>query len=76
MSIDDAEVQKKLDKAIEWYKQYVIAGITPDFDPANKKDAAMWAHLVAITSGGDDIQADIDRLEELEEEIAVKVLSW
>ena len=72
MSIDDTEVQKKLDKAIEWYKQYVIAGITPDFDPANKKDAAMWAHLVAITSGGDDIQADIDRLEELEEEIAVK----
>ena len=68
MPIDDAKVQETLDKAIEWYKEYVVKGVTPDYDPANKGDADMWAHLVAITSGGDDIQKDLDRLEELESE--------
>ncbi len=72
MPIDDAEVQKKLDRAIEWYKQYVVAGRTPDFDLANKKDRAMWEHLINITTPKGSVQNDIDRLEDLEEEIAEK----
>ena len=68
LALDEAETQRMVDKAIEWYKEYVIKGVTPDYDPANKGDADMWAHLVAISSGGDDIQKDLDRLEELEAE--------
>lgn len=68
LALDEEETQRMVDKAIEWYKEYVIKGVTPDYDPANKGDADMWAHLVAITSGGDDIQKDIDRLEEVEAE--------
>ena len=72
MPIDDAEVQKKLDKAIEWYKEYVVAGKTPDFDPTNPGDVAMWEHLINITSDDPQVQADIDRLEVLEQELGEK----
>lgn len=72
MDIDDTEVQKKLDKAIEWYKEYVIAGRTPDFDVTNKGDREMWEHLLNITSADPQVQADIDRLEDLEQELDEK----
>lgn len=70
MPIDEEETKKMIDRAIAWYKEYVLKGITPEYDPSNKGDADMWAHLVAITSG--DIQSDIDRLEELEAELEEK----
>ena len=75
MKISDKKVTKTLEKAIGWYKEYVIAGKTPDFDPSNKGDKEMWEHLINITSPKDGVVADIDRLEKLEEEIAEKEAS-
>ena len=72
LKISETKVKKKLAEAIKWYKKYVVAGITPDFDLANKGDRDMWEHLVNITSSTGSIQDNIDRLEALEEEIAEK----
>ena len=70
LKISETKVKKKLADAIKWYKEYVVAGKTPDFDLANKGDREMWEHLVNITSPAGSVQDDIDRLEGLEEEIA------
>jgi len=72
MPIDDAKVHDMLDKAIEWYKEFVVGGKTPDFDPTNTGDLDMWNHLLNITSDDPQVQADIDRLEELEQELGEK----
>ena len=72
MEMDDAQVTKKLDDAIVWYKEHVVAGKTPDFDVANKGDRDMWEHLINITTPKGSVQSDIDRLEDLESEIAEK----
>lgn len=72
LKISDTKVKKKLADAIKWYKEYVVAGKTPDYDIAVKGDRDMWEHLINITSPKDGVVADIDRLEKLEEEIAEK----
>lgn len=72
LKISETKVKKKLADAIKWYKEYVVAGKTPDFDLANKGDRDMWEHLVNITTPKGSVQNDIDRLEDLEEEIAEK----
>lgn len=70
LKISETKVKKKLAEAIEWYKKHVVAGRTPDFDIANKGDRDMWEHLVNITTPKGSVQSDIDRLEDLEAEIA------
>ncbi len=54
----------------EWYDHYIKNGITPDYDPSDPKDVEMWEHLQAISATDDDIQVAVDRLEEVENELA------
>ena len=72
LEIDDAKVSDMLEQAQEWYEDYIAKGITPDYDPSNRGDADMWAHLSAISNSQSEVQKDIDRLETLETEIAEK----
>ena len=72
MPIDHEAFAKVMDSVKEWYAEYIEKGITPPYDPANKGDVEMWKHLLAIGADGEDILADIDRLETLTEDICAR----
>lgn len=70
LKIDQKQVKERLEQVREWYNQYIAAGITPDYDPTNPGDIAMWEHLVGLTDSPDAIGYLIDEDARLREEIA------
>lgn len=70
LEIDQEQVKKRLDQVREWYDKYILAGITPDYDPSNAGDVAMWEHLVSLTDSPESIAYLIDEDARLREEIA------
>lgn len=69
MPIDREEVQKKIEEVREWYAKYILNGITPDHDPTNPKDVALYDHLVNITADVGDISELVDQLAAIDERI-------
>ena len=69
MPIDREAFAVVMSSIEEWYTEYILMGVTPPYDPENKGDVEMWKHLLAISSTDDNIQADIDRLEQVTESI-------
>lgn len=70
LSIDQESVKERLDKVREWYNKYIVAGVTPDYDPTNAGDVAMWEHLVGLTDSPESIAYLIDEDARIREEIA------
>lgn len=66
MDIDRAEVQEKMEYIRQWYNEYIVKGITPEHDPTNPKDVALYDHLVNITQDVGDIANLIDQLAEVD----------
>ena len=69
MPIDRAEVQEKMEILRQWYADFIEKGITPDHDPTNPKDVALYDHLVDITLDVGDIGDLIDQLAEVDSRI-------
>ena len=69
MPIDRAEVQEKMAVIRQWYADYIEKGITPDHDPTNPKDVALYDHLVNITLDVGDIGELIDQLADVDTRI-------
>jgi len=61
MDIDRADVQEKMEQIRQWYDEYIVNGITPDHDPTNPKDVALYDHLVNISRDKTDISGLIDQ---------------
>lgn len=45
-----------------WYAKYIEAGMTPDHNPDNPRDAEIWSFLQAIAAPGDEVASEVDRL--------------
>lgn len=69
MGIDRDDVREKMDYIRQWYAEYIEKGITPDYDPTNPKDVALYDHLVDITRDIGDISDLIDQLAEVDSRI-------
>ena len=69
MPIDRAEVQEKMKVLRQWYADFIEKGITPDHDPTNPKDVALYDHLVNISLDVGDISDLIDQLAEVDSRI-------
>lgn len=72
MPIDDEAFEKVLNEVKTWYDEHIVKGVSPPYDPGNKGDVEMWRHLAAIGAPADNIQADIDRLEKVTEDICAR----
>ena len=70
VKIDQDRVRERLQTVREWYEKYIVAGITPDYDPSNPGDVAMWEHLVGLTDAPESIAYLIEEDARLREEIA------
>lgn len=70
MKIDQEMVRERLKQVRDWYEQYIVAGVTPDYDPSNPGDIEMWEHLLGLTDSPDAIGYLIDEDARLREEIA------
>ena len=66
MDIDRAEVQEKMEYIRQWYNEYIVNGVTPEHDPTNPKDVALYDHLVNITQDVGDIADLIDQLAQVD----------
>lgn len=69
MEIDRTEIQEKMQYVRDWYDQYIAKGITPEHDPTNPKDVALYDHLVNITLDVGDISDLIDQFAEADARI-------
>jgi hypothetical protein len=70
LPINQAEVEEKLGMVRDWYDKYIAAGITPDYDPSNPGDVAMWEHLVSLTDSDESIAYLIEEDMKVRDEIA------
>ena len=61
MSIDRKSVQTVLEKVREWYAEFILNGVTPEYDPENPGDVEMYNHLVNLAQTQDEVK---DKLKE------------
>lgn len=69
MPIDEEDVTVIMDQVRAWYDEFIVNGITPEYDPYNKGDAELFEHLLTISADESDITAYIDDLAEVETQI-------
>ena len=56
------KIDVTLDDVRAWYNEYIVNGITPDYDPSNPKDVELFAHLVNLTETEDCMSDLIEQL--------------
>lgn len=64
------EFERDLEKAREWYAEYVAKGITPPMDPDDPKDMETWTHLETLSGDAEWASGALDRYETVKAEIA------
>lgn len=69
MPIDREQVRKGMEQVQDWYNQYIVRGVTPDYDPTNPRDVAMYQYLKNISADVGDVQKLVDRVGEIDYEI-------
>lgn len=69
MPIDREQVREGMGRVQDWYNEFIVNGVTPDFDPANPRDLEMFMHLKNLSKDVEQIQQDVDKLGELQYEI-------
>lgn len=62
MPIDRKSVQAILDKVRDWYKEYILNGVTPEYDPENPGDVEMYNHLVNLAQSQDEVKEKLNEL--------------
>lgn len=72
MPIDRKDVQEKMEYVRQWYNEYILNGITPDYDPENPADVEMYNHLCNLARDIEDVKADVVALDEIEARIALE----
>lgn len=72
MDIDQEEAERGIEKAREWYHEYIDEFRTPPMDPSNPRDVAMFEYLSRLTRPEEKIKDTIDRLADVEAELMVR----
>lgn len=70
MQIDRADVQAKMEQIRDWYREYILKGVTPEYDPENPKDVEMFDFIKGLADDIEDVRTDVDELDQCEREIA------
>jgi hypothetical protein len=71
VDFDHEEIEQGLAAVQEWYDKYIRQGITPEYDPSNPGDVAMYEHLVNLTQDVEEVSQLIEKYGEIDEEIAI-----
>lgn len=69
LPIDDGEFQNTLDSVKEWYKEYILKGVTPPYDPSNQGDVEIYNHLVGLAKDVEEVRTMVDAYRDLTWEI-------
>lgn len=70
MDIDQENVEAVKAQMRAWYANYILKGVTPDYDPNNAGDVALYTHLVSLTESEDVIKGLVDELASIRAKIA------
>jgi len=68
MEIDQKECEDMLAKVKAWYGEYILKGVTPDYDPTIQGDVDMFNHLSNLTDDMGDISELVDQYHDLDEQ--------
>lgn len=69
MDIDTDDVAEKLEEVEQWYRDYILAGVTPAPDMENEGDRALYEHLKYLAEDVDSVRDDVKRLFTIKAEI-------
>lgn len=71
MPIDREEVAIRLEEVERWYEEFVLEGVTPEYDPTNPGDVEMYEHLCNLAQDVDEVADLIERYGVVDEQIAL-----
>lgn len=60
MPIDREQVRKRLSEVEEWYRKFILNGVTPDYDPSNQGDVDLYLHLQSLVDSVDQTAMLLD----------------
>lgn len=69
LELDETETEDMMATVTEWYTEFILNNVTPDYDPTNAKDVALFNHLSTATADVDRIRSVIDDLVAVNAEI-------
>lgn len=66
MKIDREDVQAKMEEIRDWYREYILKGVTPPYDPTVPGDVEMFDFIKGLADSIEDVRTDIDELAKVE----------
>lgn len=69
MPIDRDQVKKRLAEVETWYRQYILHGITPEYDPTNPGDVELFQHLQALAGTVEDMGRTLEEYSKINRSI-------
>ena len=66
------KVEEGLGKVLDWYNTYIATDRTPQMDPADARDADMYAYLLSLTNSKDAMSSMLDAYGVLEREVKME----